>query len=74
MKDLLLLIAFLGVVVYGYFIMGRVDKLLEENQKRIQAEKAKEKKDCIVIDTDCDYDKIQNEINDFRREHSFVHV
>lgn len=74
MKDLLLLLAFLGFTVYGYFIMGKIDKFLEENQKRIRAEKAKEKKPYVIFDANEEYSKIQSEINDFRREHSCTYV
>ena len=34
MKDFVLLIVVLAAFVYGYFLMGKLDKFLEENQSQ----------------------------------------
>ena len=34
MKDFVLLIVVLAAFIYGYFLMGKLDKLLEENQSQ----------------------------------------
>ena len=42
-RDIILVVAVLGVMVFGFFVMKRLDKFLDENRKRIeQEEKEKE--------------------------------
>ncbi len=38
MKEAILIIAVLGVFVYGYFLMARLDKFLDENRNAIEKE------------------------------------
>ena len=40
-RDIVLLIAVLGIFVFGYFLMGRLDKFLDENRKAIEKENEK---------------------------------
>ena len=38
MKEAILIIVMLGVFVCGFFLVGKLDKFLEENRKSIQKE------------------------------------
>ena len=38
-RDIILVVAVLGVMVFGFFVMKRLDKFLDENRKRIEQEK-----------------------------------
>lgn len=38
MKDVIVIIAVTAVIVFGFFIMRRLDALLEENRKAIEKE------------------------------------
>ena len=38
-RDIILIVAVLGVMVFGFFVMKRLDKFLDENRKRIEQEK-----------------------------------
>ena len=42
-RDIILVVAVLGVMVFGFFVMKRLDKFLDENRKRIEHEE-KEKR------------------------------
>ena len=37
-RDIILVAAVLGVMVFGFFVMKRLDKFLDENRKRIEQE------------------------------------
>ena len=37
-RDVLLILCVLGVLVFGYFLMARLDKFLDENRKAIEKE------------------------------------
>ena len=37
-RDILLILCVLGVFVFGYFLLARLDKFLEENRKTIENE------------------------------------
>ena len=40
-RDIVLALAVLGVFVFGYFLMARLDKFLDENRKAIEKENEK---------------------------------
>ena len=40
-RDIILVVAVLGVMVFGFFVMKRLDKFLDENRKRIEKEEKK---------------------------------
>ncbi len=42
MKDIILLVCLIAMGVYGYFLMGRLDKFLDENHKAIQKQETNE--------------------------------
>lgn len=38
MTDIILILSFLAIVVFGYFLLGRHDQFLKENRKAIAKE------------------------------------
>ena len=48
-RDIILAVAVLGVMVFGFFVMKRLDKFLDENRKRIEQE---EKENCCCRTSD----------------------
>lgn len=69
MKDILLIIAVLGVFVYGYFLMGRLDKFLDDNRKAIAKESEKREPSCIMLTESISDDEIIEEVKRFRSKH-----
>ena len=47
-RDIILVVAVLGVMVFGFFVMKRLDKFLDENRKRI--EQKEKKKELLVLE------------------------
>ncbi len=73
MEDVILIIAVAAVMIFGFFIMKRLDVFLEENRKAI--EKEQEEKDCPLefIDTE-NYENTILEIEDFKKHHKKVTI
>ena len=51
-RDIILVVAVLGVMVFGFFVMKRLDKFLDENRKRIEQEEKEKEPRCIMLTTD----------------------
>ena len=51
-RDIILVVAVLGVMVFGFFVMKRLDKYLDENRKRIEQEEKEEGPSCVMLTTD----------------------
>mgnify|MGYP001264683883 FL=1 len=66
MKDFVLLIVVLAAFIYGYFLMGKLDKFLEENesQKHISGSKLR-----IGFETPALIDSIADLLEQFSSEY-----
>ena len=51
-RDIILVVAVLGVMVFGFFVMKRLDKFFDENRKRIEQEEKKKEPSCVMLTTD----------------------
>ena len=51
-RDIILVVAVLGVMVFGFFVMKRLDKFLDENRKRIAQEEKEKETSCVMLTTD----------------------
>ena len=73
MEDVILIIAVAAIMIFGFFIMKRVDVFLEENRKSI--EKEQEEKDSLLefIDTE-NYENTISEIENFKKRHKKVAI
>ncbi len=69
MKDIILVVCLIAMGVYGYFLMGRLDKFLEENRKTIAKQEAQRKKPYIILKKDASGETVKNEVERFREEH-----
>ena len=50
MKDVIVIIAVTAVIVFGFFIMKRLDAFLEENRKAIEKENQKKEIPLMFLD------------------------
>lgn len=74
MKDAALIIAVIGAFIYGYFLMGKLDKFIEENRKNV--EKASENKVpyCVTLADNLTDEEIMEEIRRFRANHEEMRI
>ncbi len=68
-RDIVLIIAVLGVFVFGYFLMARLDKFLDENRKTIKKESEKKEPSCVMLTEELTDEEITEEIRRFKSKH-----
>lgn len=74
MGDVILIIAVAAVMIFGFFIMKRIDVFLEENRKAIEEEQEERCSSPIeFIDMENDENMI-SEIENFKKSHKTVAI
>ena len=73
-RDIILALAVLGVFVFGYFLMARLDKFLDENRKAIEKENEKKEPSCVMLTEELTYEEITEEIRRFRSKHEGTRI
>ena len=68
-RDILLILCVLGVFVFGYFLMARLDKFLDENRKAIEKENEKREPSCVMLTEEMSDEEIATEVKRFRDKH-----
>ena len=51
-RNIILVVAVLGVMVFGFLVMKRLDKFLDENRKLIEQEEKEKEPSCVMLTTD----------------------
>ena len=69
MKIAVLITVLIGISVFGYYLMGKLDKFLGENRKSIEDESQKKEPSCIMLDDDLSEEEIAEEIRNFKGKH-----
>ena len=64
-RDIILIVAVLGVTVLGFFVMKRLDKFLNENEKLL--EKEKKAPSCVMLTTDMTDEELLNSIRSYEK-------
>ena len=73
-RNIILVGAVLGVMIFGFFVMKRLDKFLDENRKRIeQGEKEKETR-CIMLTTGMTDEELIKNIRTYERRRGDAHI
>ncbi len=72
--DIALGILVLGVLVFGYFLVARLDKFLAENRKAIEEENEKKEPSCIMLTEDMSDEEIATEVKRFRDKHAGARI
>ena len=67
-RDIILLVAVLGVMVYGFFVMKRLDKFLDENRKRIKQDKKEKEPFCVMPTTDMTDEELIKNIRTYEKQ------
>lgn len=73
MGDVMLIIAVAAAMVFGFFIMKRLDVFLEENRKAIEKENQKREIPLMFLDAEND-EKAISDIELFRQKHRDVRI
>lgn len=73
MKDVIVIIAVTAVIVFGFFIMKRLDAFLEENRKAIEKENQKKEIPLMFLDAE-NNEKAISDIEVFRQKHRDVRI
>ena len=73
-RDIILIISVLGVFVFGYFLMARLDKFLDENRKAIEKEEEKKEPSCILLTEEMSDEEIATEVKRFRDKHTSARI
>ena len=66
MEDVILIIAVAAVMIFGFFIMKRLDVFLEENRKAIEKERKEECSPLEFIDAE-NYEDMISGIENFKK-------
>ncbi len=73
-RDIILVISVLGVMVFGFFIVKRLDKFLDENRKRIEQEEKKKEPRCVMLTTDLTDEELVERIRTYEKKHGDAHI
>lgn len=74
MIDILLLPAILGLFIYGYFIMGKLDHFLAATHDSIEDRSEVVDPFCIMLTADMPEDTILEEILSFREKYRHAQI
>ena len=73
-RDILLILCVLGVFVFVYFLMARLDKFLDENRKAIEKENEKREPTCVMLTEEMSDEEIATEVKRFRDKHASARI
>ena len=73
MEDVILIIAVIAVMIFGFFIMKRLDAFLEENRKASVTEYQKKEIPLMFLDAENNV-KTLSDIELFRQKHRDVRI
>ena len=73
-RDIILIVAVLGVMVFGFFVMKRLDKFLDENRKRIEQEEKEKEPRCIMLTTDMTDEELIKNIRTYEKQRGDAYI
>ena len=74
MAELLLIVSLLGIFAFGFYIMCRLDRFLEENRKALLKENESREPSEILLPQGLSESEILGEIRRFRETHGNVDI
>ena len=72
--ELLLIVSLLGVFAFGFFLMGRLDRFLDENRRALLKENETREPSEILLPQGLSDSEILSEIHRFREKHGTVDI
>lgn len=73
-RDIILVVAVLGVMVFGFFLMKRLDKFLDENRKRIEQEEKEKEPSCVMLTTDMTDEELIKNIRTYEKQRGDAYI
>ena len=73
-RDIILVVAVLGVMVFGFLVMKRLDKFLDENRKRIEQEEKEKETSCIMLTTDMTDEELIKNIRTYEKKRGDAYI
>ena len=73
-RDIILVVAVLGVMVFGFFVMKRLDKFLDENRKRIEQEEKEKEPSCVMLTTDMTDEELIKNIRTYEKNRGEAYI
>ena len=73
-RDIVLAVAVLGVMAFGFFAMKRLDKFLDENRKRIEQEKREKEPTCVMLTTDMTDEELIKSIRTYEKRRGDAYI
>ena len=74
MAELLLIVSLLGIFAFGFYLMSRLDRFLEENRKALLKETESYEPSEILLPPGLSNSEILSEIRRFREKHGKVDI
>ena len=73
-RDIILVVAVLGVMVFGFFVMKCLDKFLDENRKRIEQEEKEKEPSCVMLTTDMTDEELIKDIRTYEKQRGDAYI
>ena len=71
-SSIILILAMSGVFGFGFYLMTKLDKFLDENQKAIEKENESREPFCVMLTNSLTDEEIFEEIRRFRKRHEDI--
>ena len=72
--SIILILAMSGVFGFGFYLMTKLDKFLDENRKAIEEENESREPFCVMLTNSLTDEEILEEIRRFRKFHEDINV
>ena len=73
-RDIILAVAVLGVMVFGFFVMKRLDEFLDENRKRIEQEEKEKEPSRVMLTTDMTDEELIKNIRTYEKQRGDTYI
>ena len=73
-RNIILVVAVLGVMVFGFFVMKRLDKFLYENRKRIEQEEKGKEPSCVMLTADMTDEELIKNIRTYEKQRGDAYI
>jgi len=73
-RDIILVVAVLGVMIFGFFVMKRLDKFLDENRKRTEQEEKEKEPSCVMLTTDMTDEELIKNIRTYEKQRGDAYI
>ena len=75
MLDVIVIVGTSLIFLFGWFLMKRLDRFLDENQKRMdETYEQREPEPCVHLDGDMSFEELEEAITRFRGSHAHVSI